>query len=122
MRKKTIHNGMRLILVSLLIIIIASFYLGGISDVLALSFERQARFYQGSIFISAAMGSYGVVLTAFGLILPARKSDLSVSILPLLLLIFGVISLFFYLLAGSFESSNDNPKQQRLRPGETITI
>ena len=121
MRKKTIRNGMRLVLAALMIIIVSSFYLDGVGDFLSLSYQSQVRYYQLGIFLAAAMGGYGVVLTAFGLILPARSGDFPVRVLPLLILIFCVIALFFYLLASSLETPRD-PGRDRLRPGETITI
>ena len=120
-RKKTLRSGMRLVLAALVIILITSFYHGGVSDVLSLSYEAEMRFYRLGIFLAAAMGGYGVVLSAFGLVLPARKFDSGVRVVPSLLLIIGAVSLFFYLLAASFNAP-DVPSQDRLRPGETITI
>ena len=121
MRKRTIRNGMRLVLAAVLIIIIASFYHAGVSDVLSLSYDAEMRFYRFGIFWAAAMGGYGVVLSAFGLVLPAKQSDSSVRVMPSLLMIIGVVSLFFYLLAASFDAPQE-PTRDRLRPGETITI
>lgn len=113
---------MRLVLAALMAIIVFSFYLGDISSLLKLSYDSQIRLYQFGIFCAAAVGGYGVVLSAFGLILPARHSDRSVRILPLFLIILGVISLFFYLLSSAFVSPPDTPGKERLRNGETITI
>ena len=121
MRKMTVRNGMRLVFSALVLIIIASFYHAGVSEVLSLSYNSEMRFYRWGIFCAAAMGGYGVVLSAFGLVLPARKGDTAVRIMPLLFLIIGVISLFFYLLAASLDSPHE-PARERLRPGETITI
>jgi predicted permease len=121
MRKKTIRNGMRLILAALMIIIIVSFYLGGLGDFVFLSYESEARLYQLGIFVAAAMGGYGVVQSVFGFILPARQGDNGIRILPLIFLIVGLISLFFYLLAVSLTTPNV-PDRERVRPGETITI
>jgi hypothetical protein len=121
MRKKTIRNGMRLVLAALIIIIIASFYHSGVSDILSLSYDAEMRFYRLGIFWAAAIGSYGVVQSAFGLVLPAKQGDSVVRIMPSLFLIIGAVSLFFYLLAASFDASSE-PTRERLRPGETITI
>lgn len=121
MRKRTIRNGMRLVLAALVIIIIASFYHDGLGDALSLSYDAEIRFYRVGIFWAAAMGGYGVVQSVFGLVLPARQSDRDVRVMPSLLLIIGIVSLFFYLLAASFDAPDD-PSRDRLRPGETITI
>ena len=121
MRKRTVRNGMRLVMAALMLIIIASFYHGNLSEMFSLSLAAENRIYRLGIFWAAAIGGYGVVLTAFGFVLPHEKSDESVRILPVFLLITGLIGLFFYLLAASFDAPT-NYEQKRLRPGETITI
>lgn len=121
MRKKTVRSGMRLVLAALMLIIIASFYLGGVSELLSLSLDAEMRFYRLGIFWAAAMGGYGVVVSAFGLVLPPRRSDQDVRLMPSIFLIIGVVSLFFYLLAASIHAPTE-PTRDRLRPGETITI
>lgn len=121
MRKITIRNGMRLILASLLLIVITSFFLHHLGNVLSFSSLTHQRFYQFGIFLSAVLGGYGVVVCAFGLILPSRAKDSSVRLLPLLFFILAAISFFFYLAASSFDTPLDSPRD-RLRPGESITI
>ena len=119
MRKRTVRNGLRLVLAALLLIILASFYHAGIAGLFALSEGAEARLYQLGIFWAAAMGGYGVVLSVFGLVLPGDARDLRVRVLPALFLIVGAVALYVYLLAASI---NEPPRQERLRPGETITI
>jgi hypothetical protein len=121
MRKRTVRNGMRLVLSALILTLIASFYHGGVSEVLSLSYDAEMRFYRMGIFLAAAMGGYGVIQAVFGLVLPARQSDSGVRVMPSLFLIVVVVSLFFYLLAAMFDAPYD-PTRDRLRPGETITI
>lgn len=121
MRKRTVRNGMRLVMAALILIIIASFYHGNLSEMFSLSLAAENRIYRLGIFWAAAIGGYGVVLAAFGFALPHQKRDESVRLLPVLLLIVGLISLFFYLLAASFDAPSKF-EQKRLRPGETITI
>lgn len=121
MRKRTIRNGMRLVLAALILIVIASFYHGRIAEILSLSFASETRFYQLGIFWAAAIGAYGVVLAAFGLVLPGNRGDAGVRVMPAFFMIVAVVSLYFYLLAVSFDSPS-NPPRERLRPGETITI
>lgn len=121
MRKRTIRSGMRLVLAALIVIIIISYYLGLLSDVVSLSYEAEMWCYSTGIFVAAALGGYGVVMSVFGLVLPARQIDSGVRVIPLLFLIIGVVSLFFYLFAASFDAPRE-PARNRLRPGETITI
>jgi len=119
MRKRTIRTGMRLVLAALLLIVLTSFFHGGVADLLALSMGAEVRFYNLGIFWAAAIGGYGVVLTVFGFVLPARQRDAGIRLLPLFLAMAGVVLIFFYLLVASF---NAPVKEERLRPGETITI
>ncbi len=121
MRKRSIRNGMRLVLAALVLIIVASFYHDRVAKILSLSLDAEMRFYRLGIFWAAAMGGYGVVLTAFGLVLQRNPRDAGIRILPVFVMIICMVSLFFYLLAASFDSSR-NPPRERLRPGETITI
>lgn len=121
MRKRTVRNGMRLVMASLILIILASFYHGSLSDLLSLSSTAELRIYRLGIFWAAAIGGYGVVLVAFGFILAPQKGDQSLRILPLFLLIVGLVSLFFYLLAASFDVPTTNQHRQ-LQSGETLTI
>jgi len=121
MRKRTIRSGMRLVLAALMVIIVTSFYHDRVGEILSLSIEAEMRFYQFGIFCAAAMGGYGVVLAAFGLVLPGTTKDTGVRVMPAFLMIVAVVSLFFYLLAASFNAPAD-PQRERLRPGEAITI
>jgi len=119
MRKRTVRNGLRLILAALLLIVLASFYHVGIADLFSLSADAEMRLYRLGIFWAAACGGYGVVLAAFGLVLPAEPRDARVRVLPMFIMILATIALFFYLLASSF---NEPPRPERIQPGTTITI
>jgi len=121
MRKRTVRNGMRLVLASLILIIPASFYLENISDIFSLSQAAGNRIYNLGIFWATAIGSYGVVLVAFGFVLSSQKRDEHIRILPTFMIISGMVALFFYLLTVSISSPLKDEKK-RLRPGETITI
>ena len=121
MRKRTLRTAMRWVLSALIIIIIASFYHGGVGWVLSLSYNAEMRLYQYAIFLAAGLGGYGVVLSAFGLILPASQAESRIRLMPLLILIIALVALFFYLLAATFDAPSE-PTRDRLRPGETITI
>lgn len=121
MRKRTVRNGMRLVLSALIIIVIASFYHAPMADILNLSIEAEMRLYRLGIFWAAVVGGYGVVLAAFGMVLSGIRSDSDVRIMPVFLLIAAFVILFFYLLISSISSPAIQPRE-RLRPGETITI
>jgi hypothetical protein len=119
MRKRSIRTGMRLVLTALLLIILTSFFHGGVADLLVLSMGAERQFYNLGIFWAAALGSYGVILSVFGFVLPARQRDATIRLLPLFLVMGGVVLLFFYLCVNSFTAP---VKEERLHPGETITI
>lgn len=121
MRKSTIRNGMRLVMAALILIILASFYHVQLSDLFSLSPAAEGRIYRLGMFWAAAIGGYGVVVTALGFALSPIKNDAQVRLLPIFLSISAMIFLFFYLLTSSIESPARD-EQRRLRPGETITI
>lgn len=121
MRKSTVRNGLRLILIALGMILCVSFFHAGIASLFSLSFESESRLYRLGLFWGTAIGAYGVVLSVFGCILASRKQDVAVRLFPWFMMIVAMISLFFYLLSSSFETTPD-PGRERLRPGETITI
>lgn len=119
MRKRTVRRGLRLILAALLLIILSSYYNAGIADFFAFSVSSEERIYNLGIFLAAAVGGYGVVLTVFGFVLPGDIRDAGVRLLPVFLLIAAVFVLFFFLLISAL---NESPNPRYLRPGDTITI
>lgn len=119
MRKRTIRNGMRLLLAALLLIILASFFHGSIADLFNFSPASEQRFYRLGIFWAAAIGGYGVVLAAFGFVLPTNIRDSGVRVLPVFIMIMVLVVIFFYLFVTSF---TEPIEQQRLSPGTSITI
>ena len=121
MRKRTVRNGMRLVMAALIIIIMASFYHSNLSELFSLSSVTENRIYTLAMFLASAMGGYGAILVVFGFVLSSQRRDNSVRILPTFLVISGLIALFFYLLTTSINGPVKHDKK-RLRPGETITI
>ena len=119
MRKRTIRKGLRLVLVALLLIILVSYYNAGIAGFFAFSVSVEERIYGLGIYLAAATGIYGVVLTVFGFVLSANANDANVRLLPVFLLIATAFILFFFLLISSV---NDTSNPIHLRPGDTITI
>lgn len=121
MRKRTVRNGMRLVLTALILIILASFYHVQISDLFSLSFSAESRLYRHGIFWAAAIGGYGVVLTTLGFVLSPQKNEVKVRLLPLFFGISALVFLFFFLLSSAIEAPFRD-EQRRLHPGETINI
>jgi hypothetical protein len=121
MRKRTVRNGMRLVMAALILIILASFYHEQLSDLFSLSSSAESRIYRLGMFWSAAIGGYGVVVMAFGFALSPLKNDVQVRLLPIFFGISAMIFLFFYLLSSSIDAPARD-EQRRVRPGETITI
>lgn len=120
MRKRTVRNGMRLLLASLLLIILASFYHTGMAAWFSFSSGDELRLYSLGMLAAAAMGGYGAVLAAFGLVLPAdRREDATIRIAPLFFMVLCAVMLFFYLFVLSFSSPGGD---KEIQPGETITI
>ena len=121
MRKRTVRNGMRLVMAALILIVLASYYHEQLSGLLSLSTAAESRIYSLGMFWAAAIGGYGVVVVAFGFVLSPLKNDTQIRLLPLTIGILSMIFLFFYLLSSSIEAPPED-EQRRLRPGETITI
>lgn len=119
MRRRTVRSGLRVLLAALILIILASFFHDPVARLFSLSLSAEQRFYSLGIFWAAALGGYGVMLAAFGLILPATPRDNGVKVLRLFLALAFSMLFFFYLFIASFTSPVE---QRRLKPGETITI
>ena len=121
MRKRTVRNGMRMVMTALILIVIASFYHAQISDLFSLSSSGESQFYRLGIFWAAAIGGYGAIVTTLGFVLSPQKNDSQIRLLPIFMSISAMIFLFFYLLSSAIEPP-PRDDQRRLRPGETITI
>lgn len=121
MRKRTVRNGLRLVMASLILIIVASFYHVQLSDLFSLSSVAESRIYRLGMFWAAAIGGYGAVVTVFGFVLSPRKNDLQIRIMPIFIGVSVMMLFYFYLLSSAIDAPSGE-EQRRLRPGETITI
>lgn len=119
MRKRQIRNGLRIILASLGLIILASFFHRELARMLMLSVNSEQLLYNQGIFWAAATGGYGVVVTVLGFVLASDSRDRGVKLLPVILMLFCAVALFFYLLVTSFNSAVEELQQP---PGTSITI
>lgn len=121
MRKRTVRNGLRLMIAAVILIIVTSFYHEPLAELFSLSASEENNVYQLGIFSAAAIGGYGVVVTVFGLLLASRESDARIRIVPLFIGISALILYFFYLLSASLDAPF-REDQRRVRPGESITL
>ena len=121
MRKRTVRNGMRLVLAALIMIIAASFFHSRITDLFSLSAVAGNSVYRNGRFWAAASGGYGAVVTVLGFILSPRKNDAEVRLFPVFMGIATLMFLFFYLLSDAMDSPARD-EHRPVRPGETITI
>lgn len=121
MRKRTVRNGLRLVMAALILIVLASFYHGQLADLFSLSLSAENRIYRLGMFWAAAIGGYGVVTTVFGFVLSPHKNDVQIRLLPIFIGVTAMMFLFFYLLSSSIDAP-PRDEQRRVRPGETITI
>ncbi len=120
MRRRTVRNGMRLLLAALLLIILASFYHAGMASLFSFAAGSELRFYSLGMLAATAMGGYGIVMTAFGLVLPVdRQDDATIRIAPLCFMLACAVALFFCLFALSFSPPAG---EEAVPPGGTITI
>lgn len=121
MRKRTVRNGLRLVMAALILIVLASFYHGQLADLFSLTLSAESRIYRLGMFWAAAIGGYGVVTTVFGFVLSPHKNDVQIRLLPIFIGVTAMMFLFFYLLSSSIDAP-PRDEQRRVRPGETITI
>jgi len=120
-RKRTVRNGMRLVLAAMIIIIAASFFHSEVTDFFSFSATTKNSLYQNGMFWASAIGGCGAMVTVLGFLLSPRKNEAEVRILPVFMGIVTMIFLFFYLLSNVMNNPAKE-EQKRLRPGETITI
>ena len=118
MRKTTIRNGLRLLIVATLLVIAASFYHGPVAGLLALSPAGDVEFVYLAFFWSGILGGVGIVLVMTGL-MRSGSSDRAIRLTPVLVGLLAAICLFFVLFFRSFTAPDTPP---RLRPGETVII
>lgn len=119
MRKRTIRSGMNMLLAAMLLIILFSFFHGGMARLMFLSPGSEQRLLSMGMFAAAALGGYAVVMSVLGLVLPSDYRDAKVRIMPVFVLLLCSVAFFFYLFFASF---NRPPEEQPMRPGTTITI
>ena len=109
---------MNYILAGMVAVIIATFFHDETAWLFRLSAGGEVQFTFLGIVFGGVFAGVGVLIAALGLLQGAVVSDRSVRLIPVLLLLFSALMLFFIL----FYSTLTSPEPPRLRPGETITI
>jgi hypothetical protein len=118
MRRRQVRNGLRIILISIILIMLVSFFNSDIVRLLSLPIHWQHRFYSEGIFWSAAVGGYGVIVTVLGLLISSDSRDRGIRLLPVITMLLLSVALFFYLLISSFNST----VIEQHKPGTSISI
>lgn len=117
MRRKTIKQGLKLVIGGIVAVILVTFFHQNLASFLFLSPGGEIELIYLGLFWGGVLGFCGILLTIFGFFrapMGEKVVSLRFSVLTLVLL----ICLFFILLFFSF----GNTEKPRLRPGETITI
>ncbi len=118
MRKTTVRRGLRCITLGMLCVLTVTFFHDELSRVFFLGFGGEAHVTFLGFFLGGIFGGCGVLVAAAGMLLPGRAGEARVRLAPSILLLFGVIFLFFFLVYNSFSV----PRTPQLPPGESITI
>lgn len=117
MRKKTVRDGLRLLVAAITLLIMGTFYSREISEIFFLSGAGAIEFVHLAFFWGGILGGVAIVLICVGFVRSASPAD-SARLLPMFLLLLAALGLFFFLFFRSLSS----PPVQPLRPGETLII
>lgn len=118
MRSQMVRSGLRFISSGIICVIVATFFSGQVSRWLFLGMADDIRISFLGLLLGGMCGAWGVIMTATGL-LQSGAQERRVSLVPTVLLLFSLITLFFVLAYTSFTSPAGPPQ---LQPGESINI
>jgi hypothetical protein len=118
MRRRQVRNGLRIILISIVLIMLVSFFNSDLARLFSLPIQWQQRLYSEGIFWSAAIGGYGVIVTVLGFLISSDTRDRGIRLLPVITMLLLSVALFFYLLISSLNSAVIEPQ----KPGTSISI
>lgn len=105
-RKRSVRNGLQMVLAALVLIIVASFFNNPVAELFSLGMQGGSRIYNLGIFWAGAIGGYGVVLVGLGLVQREHHQDAAIRLLPVVVLIAVAVMLFMYLMTHAFFSSS----------------
>ena len=118
MRKKTVRDGLRLLVAAIFLLILGTFYSREIGGMLLFSAGGAVEFVQLAFFWGGILGGVGMLLVCAGLLRASLQTE-KTRLLPSFALVLLMLGLFFLLFMRAISSP---PPQQPLRPGETIII
>lgn len=117
MRKKTVRSGIRAISAGIVALMAATFLHDHLATLFRLGMEGGARLTFFGFFLSGALGGFGVLVAALGL-LQSGAAQPKVRLAPSIMFLFSLVLLFF-LLTYTYVTT---PHAPRLQPGESISI
>lgn len=120
MRRRTIRTGLRLLISSLVLLILGTFYSQQINSALSIGVEGSAEFIKLAFFWGSMLGGASVITVAIGLMQRSIYGD-NTRIIPDAVILLLLFAAFFALFLRTFSSPPDL-KKNPLRPGETVVI
>lgn len=120
MRKRTIRAGLRLLISSLVLLILGTFYSQQINSALAIGVEGTTEFIKLAFFWGSILGGAAVITVVLGLMQRSIYGD-GARLVPSTVVLLLLLAVFFALFLKTFSAPPDT-KQKPLRPGETVII
>ncbi len=118
MRKRTIRSGLRLLILSVLLLLLGTFYGQQINTLLAIGSDGTVEFVKLAFFWGGVIGAAAILMISFGLLRRALNFE-KIRLLPSLI----VLALLFTVFCTLFYRAVSAPPQQKpLHPGETLII
>ena len=118
MRKKTIRAGLRLLTLSVMLLLLGTFYGQQINNFLAVTGDGTAEFVQLAFFWGGVLGAVAILMISFGLLQRSVNTE-KIRLLPSLFFLALTLTIFFTLF---YRSVSAPPPQKPLPPGETLII
>jgi len=118
MRKRTVRAGIRLLILSVMLLLLGTFYGQQINALLAVAGDGAAEFVKLAFFWGAVISAAAILMISFGLLQRSFYGDSS-RLLPSLFFLILLLTLFFTLF---YRTVSSPPQPQPLRPGETLLI
>jgi hypothetical protein len=118
MRKRTVRAGLRLLALSVILLLLGTFYGQQINTLLAVAGDGAAEFVKLAFFWGAVIGAAAILMISFGLLQRSLYGDNS-RLLPSLLFLLLLLTLFFTLF---YHTLSSPPQPKPLRPGETLVL
>lgn len=118
MRKRTVRAGLRLLTLSVILLLLGTFYGQQINTLLAVAGDGAAEFVRLAFFWGGVLGAAAIIMISFGLLQRSLVGE-NIRLLPSLLLLAMLLAAFFVLF---YHSLSAPPQPKPLRPGETLII